>query len=429
MSVDLSKPFIMTGEFFLPDSDNGYRGTITYDPTKGLFLSLKNLPLSYQHSAIKIMTCIIDDNPYSGTLVNIIPQTSVFSGNRDGLTRTNSFVVDLVFFGKRFSSENELLFNKVRFIYSNFREWLNKPNIPIPYTEGDTIATIKELPAIEGNLDDAFDFQMDIQTYGSFQEKSFDISLRQGVTFSIISKKGELPIIKYLQMNKIIKYFFMFLQGRYVSEENIFCEGQKEISSSVELVQFYRRTRMPEKLGKNEEFAHTYNVFKFEKSLQKWIEKYNEMPDFFDRFFENTIKDIQSPIDRFENLYQTILSYQNYKFPGTIRPKEEYIIFFNSLQNKLEDEKDRQFVERFRPLGNLFSPRQQLDKVFEQLDYLKDKKDRDSYVNGVIELRNRIEHATENISPILLGDASRMEHNLNAFISGLMLFEIEYDRL
>lgn len=426
MSVDLSKPFIMTGEFFLPSSTDGYRGTITYDPTKGLFLSLKNLPLSYQHSAIKIMTCIIDGNPYSGTLVNIIPQTSVFSGNRDGLTRTNSFVVDLVFFGKRFSGEEKLLFNKVRFIYSNFREWLNKPNISIPYTEGDIIATIKELPAIKGSLDDTFDFQIDIKSYGSFPEKSFDISLRQGVTFAIISKKGELPIIKYLQMNKIIKYFFMFLQGRYVSEENIFCEDQKGISSSVELVQFYRRTRMPEK---NEKFKHTYNVFKFEKSLQKWIEKYNEMPDFFDRFFENTIKDIQSPIDRFENLYQAILSYQNYKFPGTILSKEEYTAFFNSLQNKLEDKEDKQFVERFRPLGNLFSPRQQLGKVFEQLDYLKDKKDRDLYVNGVIELRNRIEHATENISPILLGDASRMEHNLNAFISGLILFEIEYDKL
>ena len=429
MSLDLAKSFIKTGEFFLPGTTDGYRGTITYDPVKGLFLYLKNLPLSYQNdSGIKLMTAIIDGQPYSGTLVNIIPQTSVFSGNQDGLTRTNSFVVGLVFFGKRFSDEKELLFNKVRFIYSNFREWLNKPNISIPYTEGDIIVTIKEFPAIKGSLDDIFDFQIDIKSYGSFPRKSFDISLRQGVTFAIISKKGELPIIKYLQMNKIIKYFLMFLQGRYVSEEDIFCEDQKGISSSVELVEFYRRTIMPKKLEGNEKFKHTYNVFKFEKSLQKWIEKYNEMPDFFDRFFENTIKNIESPIDRFENLYQTVLSYQKYKFSDLIRPKEEYTTFFNTLQNKLENEEDKQFVERFRSLGNFYSARQQLDKVFEQLDYLKDKEARKAYVDAVIDVRNRIEHATENISPTLLGDASRMEHNLNAFISGLILLEIEYDK-
>ncbi|MCH7649078.1 MAG: hypothetical protein IIA83_10785, partial [Thaumarchaeota archaeon] len=128
------------------------------------------------------------------------------------------------------------------------------------------------------------------------------------------------------------------------------------------------------------------------------------------------------------NLYQTVLSYQKYKFSDLIRPKEEYTTFFNTLQNKLEKEEDKQFVERFRSLGNFYSPRQQLDKVFEQLDYLKDKKAREAYVDAVIDMRNRIEHATENISPTLLGDASRMEHNLNAFISGLILLEIEYDK-
>ena len=155
MSIDLSKSFTMTGEFFLPTSTDGYRGTITYDPAKGLFLTLKNLPLSYQYSTIRIMTCMIDGYPYSGTLVNIIPQTGVFSGNQDGLTRTNLFVVASVFFGKRVSAEKELLFNKVRIIYSNFREWINKPNIFNIRTKGDTIATIKKLPAIKGRLDDA----------------------------------------------------------------------------------------------------------------------------------------------------------------------------------------------------------------------------------------------------------------------------------
>jgi len=428
MSINLSKPFTKTGEFFIPGENEGYRGTFSYDPTKGLFLSLKNLPLSYEpHSMIKIMTAIIDGYPYSCTIVNIFPQEDNFSGNPDGLTRTNIFVVDSIFLGKQISDEKKLVFDKVGIIYSNFREWLNKPNIFLPYTEDDKIATIKKFPKIKGTLNDSFNFQIDIQTIGSFPQKSFDISLKQSVIFYIVSKEEKLyPLDDYLKLNKIIKYFFMFLQGKYVSEENIFCKNQ-EISSSVELLQFYRRTNLPKKLQTGERFTHQYNPFIFERTLQNWIKKYNEMPDFFDQFFENLVKNDLSPIDKFENLCQSLLFYYNYKFDDTRQSEEEYTSFFNKLTNKLKED-EKQFVDRFRLLGNKFSLRQQLDKIFVQLDYLKENDKRDSYINAIVELRNQISHATENISPSLIRDAFNMTHNLTSFISGLILYEIEYDK-
>ena len=151
------------------------------------------------------------------------------------------------------------------------------------------------------------------------------------------------------------------------------------------------------------------------------------MPDFFDKFFENWIKEDLSPISRFENLYGALISYYNYNFEDTIMTEEEYILFFNTLKKKL-DKDEQNFVDRFRVLGNKLSLRSQLDKIFEQLEYLKEKEKREKYVGLVVELRNRIQHATENISRDLLRDSSNMAHNLNSFTSSLILHEIEYEK-
>jgi len=97
------------------------------------------------------------------------------------------------------------------------------------------------------------------------------------------------------------------------------------------------------------------------------------------------------------------------------------------LTSKLTKD-EKQFVERFKVSGNKVSLRKQLNKIFEQLEYLKDKQNREKYVQEVVDVRNRILHATENIGHDLLRDASNMAHNLTSFTSGLILYEIEYEK-
>ena len=106
---------------------------------------------------------------------------------------------------------------------------------------------------------------------------------------------------------------------------------------------------------------------------------------------------------------------------------EDYTSFFNNLLKKLDSD-EKNFVEKFRVQGNNISARKQLGKIFEQLEYLKDKERREPYVNAVVDVRNRIQHATENIGHELLRDASNMAHNLTSFTSGLILYEIEYEK-
>ena len=223
MSIKLTKPFHLTGEFIIPNQDSGWRGSLSYNPNKGLFVELKNLPLDYRNnSIIPLMTGIIDGNPYSCTLVTIYPEKDTFSGNRDGFTRTNTFAVEAVLFGKRFTNESEVVFERVFFSYSNFREWLNKPTIFMPISIEDHIATIKKLPKIKGSLDDSFDFEIEIGNAGSYPKESFDISLKQYVSFGILSKDGKLlPLKSYLEMNKIIKYFSCFYRGDML-QKNLF---------------------------------------------------------------------------------------------------------------------------------------------------------------------------------------------------------------
>ncbi len=58
MSMKLSKSFTKTGEFFI--ENEGYRGSFSYDPNNGLFLTLKNLPFKHDHEAFSILTGIVD---------------------------------------------------------------------------------------------------------------------------------------------------------------------------------------------------------------------------------------------------------------------------------------------------------------------------------------------------------------------------------
>jgi len=432
--MKLTEPFTKTGEFFI--EGEGYRGSFSYDPFKGLFLILKDLPFKYDHQGFSILTGIVDGEPYSCTLLNLFPQESMFSGNRDGLTRTSTFSVEAVLGDKQITDEKELVFNKIRFAYSNFREWLNKPTVfaTLNYDdEKDDSILLKKFPDITGSLNDSFDFEIEIRNTGSYGNTTgdFDISLEQYVTFGLVSKDGKLfPIGEYLKMNKIIKNFFMFLQGRYVVEESIFCHKEKEEpfpDDILPLILFSRRFKQAKKLGVGEKFSYQYNPFIFERILQNWVKKYEEMPDFFDKFFENCIKENLSPINKFENLYQSLMFYYNYNFEKTRMSDEDYTSFFNNLLNKLEGN-EKEFVERFRVQGNNISARMQLGKIFEQLEYLKDKKNREPYVNDVVDVRNRIQHATENIGRDLLQDSSNMAHNLNSFTSSLILYEIEYEK-
>ena len=428
MTLDLSKPFTKTGKFFMPKQSVSWCGTFFYDPNNGLTLHLRDFPLSCElYSMIPIMNGMIDDAPHSCTLSRIILQKRVSSGNSDGIVCTSIFTVNYIFLGKHISDTKELVFDQVDFIYSNFREWLNKPTVFTQSINNDIVATIKKLPKIKGALDELFGFEVDIVNTGYYPEESFGICLEQSVVFSIVSKNNEtMDLNKYLEMNKIVKYFFMFVQGRYVTEKTISCRKRSE-EINVDLLQFYNQHRPAKKLSKTEQFAYAYDAPTFEKTLQNWIKKYKQMPDFFDRFCENMIKEDLSHIDKFENLIQSLLFYHNHNFEDNESSKKEYNEFFKKLVSKL-DNKEKCFVERFQGMGNKLSLRKRLKQMSERVHTEADKNFRDQYINKIIALRNDIEHSIGNTAPEIPHRAFSMTRNLTAFVSRLILYEIKYEQ-
>ena len=355
MNLNLSKSFTLSGRFFIPQTDSDWSGILCYDPNNGITLKLRNLPLSFKPSVlIQIMNGILDDKPYSCTLHNAILQKTLFTANPDGMAGISTFNIAHVYLGKCFETSQELIFDKVNFYYSNLRQWLNKPTISTKQINSDIVVTIPESIEIQGNLDNIFTFKITIANFGSYLEKSFSSNFKQNVIFSIISKSGQsITISNYLEMNKIVKYFLMFVQGRYVTEKSIICE-KSTAEIYVDLVQFYNPYKPAKKLGKAEQFTHKYDPHKFETNLQKWVKKYKKMPDFFDRFYENLINEKLSPMDKFENLIQSLLFYHKAKFSDNIEDEEKYKIFFNNLLKKL-DPNEKQVVERFRSAGNTLS--------------------------------------------------------------------------
>lgn len=96
------------------------------------------------------------------------------------------------------------------------------------------------------------------------------------------------------------------------------------------------------------------------------------------------------------------------------------------MREKLDDN-EKQFVDRFRGMGNQLSLKQQLEKIFLQLDFWKAEPSKlKKYIDNIVEVRNRISHATKNVTSQTYGDAINMTHNLTSFISSLILFEIKF---
>ncbi|MGH2612855.1 MAG: hypothetical protein ACRDFB_07375 [Rhabdochlamydiaceae bacterium] len=295
MLFSLTKPFTIHADFFIPpDRETSYRGVLTNIPQKGVFLEMYGLPITskppYQ---IPLICGQFEKEPHTFTLINASSFESIFSGNPDGLTHTTKFWIQRCLLGRHILNVNELVFNKIGVGYSNLREWINEKSIIIKYTEKDHPTKFLSLPDIKGNLDDSYNFAIERINAGSYPKESFEISISQAVTFNIISKENKLlPLDGFLELNKIIKCFFMFMQNAYVIEESIFCKIEST-SVIVELIQFAPHLATVQKL-ENSKFRyphHKINI-KFERLLEEWIIKYKEMPDFFNSFFENIIMKI-----------------------------------------------------------------------------------------------------------------------------------------
>jgi len=429
MLHSLQKPFTFHADFFMPPNrETSYRGVLTNSPGQGVFLELYDLPMS-QDSNYKfpIICGRFNKEPYTFTLINVVSFGSSFSGNPDGLTHTTKLWVTQCLLGKQILNTDELVFNQIGCEYSNLREWINEESIITKYIEEGHPTKFLSLPDIKGSLDNSFDFSIQRINAGSYAGKSFEISISQVVTFNIVSKENKLlPLENFLQLNTIIKYFFMFMQNAYVAEESIFCKKDSE-NIVVDVIQFLSRKATLKKL-KNSDFKYPYSriSMKFERLIQKWIEKYKEMPDFFHSFFENVINEHLLPYDRFENLVQALFFYYNYKFDDTRSTKKEYDAFFTKMRDKLDND-EKEFVDRFRGMGNQLSMKSQLEKIFLQLEFWKANPSKyKTYIDQILEVRNRIAHSTENVSNQTIMDANNMSHNLTSFISSLILFEIKY---
>ena len=370
------------------------------------------------------MNGLLESNPHSCTLRSVIFERRVFSGNQDGMTCSCIFRVHSIFLGKFFSNVNEIAFGQVGFDYSNLREWLNNPTISIQNHGQEEVATIHRPTAIKGCIDSLFDFEIRIVNVGFYPEKSFNIHLEQSVFFVIVSKNGTtVNLDKYLQLNKITKYFFMFLQGRYVIEKSIYCNNESN-HTHVDYVGFYIPYKPAKKINKMEHFQHSYDQLTFEKWLQKWVKMYGEMPDFFDRFYENVIKEELSPIDKFENLIQSLLFYHKSRFDNTVMPRKDYNIFFNNILDKL-DADEKKFIEKFRTMGNNISMRNLLKDIVKKIDGDNDNTNR--FIDEIVLLRNKIEHSTENTTSDTLPLVSSLTYNLSNLVLQLIRYEISHD--
>lgn len=422
-----TQPFKINGKFFIPNLNKEYNGDLIYDFEKGIRIELHDLPLNFSHYYIPYIQGRSFGKPHSYTLIDAQYDRSEHSADRVALSSISSYQVDTVLFGKHFTDNQELYFNSVSFSYSNLREWINRPSIFTEFSADKGPNTLfKQLPSIQGNLNKLFDFEIEFSNNGSYQNESFEINIKQKTFFNIISKNNKLHLSEFLIINEIVKYFFMFMQGSYVIEESILC---KNGSDSVQLLHYNPHFAKPKEFDANTRFVHTFNsiCIAFESLIKKWIEKYEEMPDFFNLYFQNVINDSLFITDRFENLFQSVLHYYNYKFKDEITAKEDYDLFINNMKNKL-DPNEEKFIERFRNLGNKRSLSVQLDTVFSQLSYLNNQPDKKKYLREFVEIRNKISHATRNNTPKFMADVSNMTHNLTALVSSLILYEINYGK-
>lgn len=414
---------------FQPEGKSCY-GHLKYLPDNGLVLELYNLHLKYSRKFVGLISGKIYGEPYSCTLlnVNINNGKSIFD-NDGGTYSIDKCTVQYAFLQKRFTNFEQIKFHEMQIFYSNLREWFNRPSIFTKFTEHEEHTNFKKIESIKGNLNEKFDFKVGFHNNGTFSAESFELFVKQSVSFSIICKdKEDLDSVgEFMKVNYAVSKFFMFIQGSYVTEEGTYCiDESKNIHAKLTLYQNHLAT--PKKFDRDTLFEfHFIPEIKLERLLKNWIKKYEEMPDFFKTYFENISNDSLHSIDRFENLLQSFLYYFNYKFEDFIKSKEDYAEFFESMLPKLNSD-EKKFVNQFRGMGNLMSNPKILHKVLSEIPFWKDSESlRIRTVKNILEIRRKIQHATSNKDAMLMADADSMAHNMTGIVKSLILKEIGYD--
>ena len=386
----LKDPFEINATFFVPSRPKQqYRGVLTNSPECGISLEIQDLNRR-EYESFPLLCGTKETKPFAFTLINVVGSSDTFSGGYNLIVKTTRYKVGRCLFGQHYKVEEELLFKGIRITYSNFREWVNQPSV---FTEfGDEYITkFVKLPDINGSLDSRFDYSIKRINSGSYPVEGFDINVSQNVSFDVIGKNGAMfEMDAFLNIGNTVKKFLMFMQDAYVSEKSIVCIGEKE--PPMHLVQFFPEYATPKKKDKWD-FPITYSQInkELEVLLQKWIVAYREMPKFFDAFFENKINDTLSSADRFENLIQSLFYYHNYKFGDVVMPSEQYNKFVDEMKTKL-NEQEKEFVERFRNIGNQYSVSKQIKRVFEQMEHFKDGAPK-PYIKNIVKIRNSLSHS------------------------------------
>ncbi len=439
MSVSSKTKFSIMATFSIPAFPNReIQGVFSNIPNEGFFLELYDLPLnSGSHFFAPLICGTKKDAPHAFTLINVGAFESNISLSKaigevgKGIGRSvTKCRVEFCIFGIHYTKPEDLLFDKMKINFSNFREWVNKPTITENrFTEKVDEIKINHLEDIVGSLDDKFDFSIEFSNNGSYPSKDgeFEIHISQSVLFCINTKENQLCTLdEFFTLCRIIKAFFMFIQKGYVIEEDIWFSNSEKDFSGKFLVHSHHLAKIPSLKNKDFKFPYSRISLKFEKLLQKWIIKYKEMPHFFNSFFENIVKDNLSPEDKFENFIQSLLFYHNYRFTENKWKTENYAKFIEDMKAKLNEE-EKSFIEKIRGQGNFIGMPEQIKRVLKQMEPYKSLPTLDNYVKEILSIRVTLSHSKIFQEPNFYQKLVGMTFNLNSILTNLIMFELDYD--
>lgn len=453
--------FEIKGEWFLPsDTDNRISGILYYDVVKGLYLELFGdfsgiSPFqTYSSSEHNIILGLTTDSKeitlYKSFITNRSGMTLV--QNQEAGKPFSRYLVNFVFEGAHFFTEDELKFDKLSTEIVDLDEWVGISGFNNDYNFEREIELQKKkefelnykLPEainfkLSDELDGYFNFVMNTSDKHIFTKK-ITVSQKTLLTLKYKSEKDYSIILKDLFkfQNFLILALYEKTNTRNITLYNANLRKDYGKAGIVNRqIKLYSNTSSEFKNNVKQkhfmDMLFSYGTIRdsFPTIINNWYKLYDKLESSFNLLIEQFYNDKRFTENTFLNLAQSIESFHAHTRNKTKIPKSEYSEMKNDILSVVDVKYHTWLKEQFN-FGNNLNLHSRLEEIIDfcSCDMIDKMIDKDNFIKDVKNSRNYYTHYSNTLKTKALKgkDLFYLSQKLKMILVCTFLLEIGFDK-
>lgn len=420
----MDKEFEILGKFWLPETPDAHvDGSLHFTPGDSIELQLQGylngvdneIPPPPEVQPPIILGCSQDGKDI--TLFECRQTSNTFRVIGFG---SSSFIAQFAFIGANFLKPEDVKFESVSIIYSNFNEWVNIKSIDFDTKNNfdSIIITYTKPESVHSDIGD-FRFSIIHGLTGSTVFKPNDYHIAPQESLEIRSLIGEKDFTEYLKYIRLLQNFLSLAMGKAAYPVKIY--GSTSVNSITKkdgqtihypLVDIYYPVAMwPDRI-EEQHFSEMLFTFKdieddFGKYIREWRTKSELLKPVIDLYFSIYYMPESYLEIKFLSMAQAVETYHRRAYGGQYQNKEDYLKgLYGQMVEAIPKDLDTDFresIENRIKYGYEYSLQKRLMELTKQLSpnldlkFIKNSKNRTNFVWKVICTRNYLTHYSEEL--------------------------------